>query len=177
MDARTQTNLWDSRIVPAAALTVYFVVCSLLLHPYDNLPFVDDWTYAWSVEQLLKTGELRISDWSAHYPLAQILWGALFSLPFGFSFSTLRVSTVVLAWLKGRRFRMPVFLPLRWVSPSFWCLKLLRSCHSRMDHTVLNRAQIYGLYQSAGGSLRDQCGPFDTTRDPCNEMPRLTCTA
>ena len=37
------------------------------------MPFVDDWTYAWSVEQLLKTGELRISDWSAHYPLAQIL--------------------------------------------------------------------------------------------------------
>jgi hypothetical protein len=82
MDARTQTNLWDSRIVPAAALTVYFVVCSLLLHPYDNLPFVDDWTYAWSVEQLLKTGELRISDWSAHYPLAQILWEYLFCLPF-----------------------------------------------------------------------------------------------
>jgi hypothetical protein len=104
MDARTQTNLWDSRIVPAAALTVYFVVCSLLLRPYDNLPFVDDWTYAWSVEQLLKTGELHISNWSAHYPLAQILWGSLFSLPFGFSFTALRVSTVVLAWLGALAF-------------------------------------------------------------------------
>ena len=104
MDARTQTNLWDNRIIPAAALTVYFVVCSLLLHPYDDLPFVDDWTYAWSVEQLLKTGELRISDWSAHYPLAQILWGALICLPFGFSISALRVSTVVLAWLGALAF-------------------------------------------------------------------------
>ena len=99
MDTRTQSKLWDSLIIPAAALTVFFVVCSLVLRPYDNLPFVDDWTYAWSVEQLLKTGELRISDWSAHYPLAQILWGALFCLPFGFSFSALRISTVVLAWL------------------------------------------------------------------------------
>ena len=104
MDTRTQSKLWDSRIVPAAALTVYFVACSLLLHPYDNLPFVDDWTYAWSVEQLLKIGELRISDWSAHYPLAQILWGALFCRPFGFSFSALRVSTVVLAWLGALAF-------------------------------------------------------------------------
>jgi hypothetical protein len=104
MDARTQTNFWDRRIVPEAALTVYFIVCSLLLHPYDNLPFVDDWTYAWSVEQLLKTGELHISDWSAHYPLAQILWGALFCRPFGFSFSALPVSTVVLAWLGALAF-------------------------------------------------------------------------
>jgi len=37
--------------------------------------------------------------WSgAHYPLAQILWGALFSWLFGFSFAALRLSTLVLAW-------------------------------------------------------------------------------
>ena len=37
-------------------------------------------------------------EWSAHYPLAQILWGALFSQLFGFSFVVLRLSTLVLAW-------------------------------------------------------------------------------
>jgi 4-amino-4-deoxy-L-arabinose transferase-like glycosyltransferase len=42
---------------------------------------------------------LQVLDWSIHYPFAQILWGALFCLPFGFSFSALRVSTVVFAWL------------------------------------------------------------------------------
>jgi Dolichyl-phosphate-mannose-protein mannosyltransferase len=61
-------------------------------------PLIDDWTYAWSVEHFLQTGELRMLEWSAHYPLAQILWGALFSRLLGFSFAVLRLSTVVLAW-------------------------------------------------------------------------------
>jgi hypothetical protein len=59
---------------------------------------VDDWTYAWSVEHFLHTGELRMIEWSAHYPLAQILWGVLFSRLLGFSFVVLRCSTLVLAW-------------------------------------------------------------------------------
>ena len=37
-------------------------------------------------------------EWSAHYPLAQILWGALCSELFGFSFAVLRLSTLILAW-------------------------------------------------------------------------------
>ena len=87
------------QLVPAGILALLFSFAALLIHPFANLPFHDDWTYAWSVEHLLKTGELQILDHSVHYPFAQILWGALFCLPFGFSFSALRVSTVVLAWL------------------------------------------------------------------------------
>src|SRR5215218_6973209 len=63
-----------------------------------EVPLIDDWTYAWSVEHFLQTGELRMLEWSAHYPLAQILWGALFSRLLGFSFAVLRLSTLVLAW-------------------------------------------------------------------------------
>jgi hypothetical protein len=33
-----------------------------LLRPFQNLPFVDDWVYAWPVEHLLKSGELKILD-------------------------------------------------------------------------------------------------------------------
>jgi 4-amino-4-deoxy-L-arabinose transferase-like glycosyltransferase len=50
------------------------------------------------VEHFLQTRELRMLEWSAHYPLAQILWGALFSRLLGFSFAVLRLSTLVLAW-------------------------------------------------------------------------------
>jgi hypothetical protein len=49
------------------------------------------------VEHLLETGQLAVLDWSANYPILQILWGGLFSLPFGFSFGALRLSTLVLA--------------------------------------------------------------------------------
>lgn len=85
--------------LPTIFLLFYF--SAAVIHPFLDLPFHDDWTYAWSVEHLLKTGELRVLDWSAHYPLVQIWWGSLFCLPYGFSFSALRVSTVVLASLAG----------------------------------------------------------------------------
>lgn len=83
----------------ATILLLLYFSATILIHPFANLPFHDDWTYAWSVEHFLNTGELQVLDWSVHYPFTQILWGALFCLPFGLSFSALRVSTVVLAWL------------------------------------------------------------------------------
>jgi hypothetical protein len=84
--------------VTTILLSLYFSA-AVLINPFVDLPFHDDWTYAWSVEHFLKTGKLQVLDWSIHYPFAQILWGALFCLPFGFSFSALRFSTVVLAGL------------------------------------------------------------------------------
>jgi hypothetical protein len=86
---------------PGGILLLFYLSPGILLQLFANVPFHDDWTYAWSVEHFLKTGELQILDWSIHYPFVQILWGALFCLPFGFSLSALRVSTVVLAWLGG----------------------------------------------------------------------------
>ena len=86
-------------LAPGAILILPYSFAAILVRPFVNLPFHDDWAYAWSVEHLLKTGELRVLDASAHYPFVQILWGTLFCLPYGFSFSALRVSTVVLAWL------------------------------------------------------------------------------
>ena len=86
-------------LVPSAILILPYFSAAIPLHLFANVPFHDDWTYAWSVEHFLKTGQLQVLDWSIHYPFAQILWGALFCLPFGFSFSALQVSTVVLAWV------------------------------------------------------------------------------
>ncbi|HWC02661.1 MAG TPA: glycosyltransferase family 39 protein [Methylomirabilota bacterium] len=75
------------------------VVPLIALRPLQNAPFVDDWTYAWSVEHLLETGEVRILDWSTSLNVVHVLWGALFCLPFGFSFSALRLSTWVASLL------------------------------------------------------------------------------
>ena len=86
-------------LAPGTILLFAYFATGIALRLFANVPLHDDWTYAWSVEDFLKTGKLQVLDWSIHYPFAQILWGALFCLPFGFSFSALRVSTVVLAWL------------------------------------------------------------------------------
>jgi hypothetical protein len=99
MDSGIDRSLVFKRVAPLGILVLVYCFAAILLHPFANFPFHDDWTYAWSVEHLLNTGELRILDWSVHYPFAQILWGTLFCLPYGFSFSALRVSTVVLGWI------------------------------------------------------------------------------
>jgi 4-amino-4-deoxy-L-arabinose transferase-like glycosyltransferase len=86
---------WPSLAVIAGV----FIAGCAVVHPLRDAPVIDDWVYAWSVEYFLKTGELRVLDISAIYPLAQILWGALFARVAGFSVGILRLSTVVLALL------------------------------------------------------------------------------
>jgi hypothetical protein len=71
----------------------------IALRPLQNTPFIDDWVYAWAVEHLLRTGELKILDWSVSQNVAHVLWGALFCVPFGFSFTALRFSTWVASLL------------------------------------------------------------------------------
>lgn len=95
----TGTELRTGAAGPTAADCVWIVLLwaapILLLRPFQEVPFVDDWVYGWSVEHLLRTGQLRILDASANINPAQVLWGALFCLPGGFSFSALRLSTWV----------------------------------------------------------------------------------
>ena len=80
-----------------AALAVFFAVAALASGAYRDVPVIDDWTYAWSVEQLLNHGRFDMLDWSAVFPVGPAIWGAAWSLVFGFSFATLRLSTLVLA--------------------------------------------------------------------------------
>jgi hypothetical protein len=82
-------------VLALAALAAVFAVGWALVAPWSDVPVVDDYAYAWSVEHLLKTGRIAINDRSSIYPIVQMLWGALFARLFGFSFGALRLSTVV----------------------------------------------------------------------------------
>ncbi|MGE0813328.1 MAG: glycosyltransferase family 39 protein [Vicinamibacterales bacterium] len=64
-----------------------------------DAPYIDDWVYARSVEQLVQTGRLGVPSISAVYPVAQTLWAAPFAALLGFSFDALRLSTVAAAGL------------------------------------------------------------------------------
>jgi dolichyl-phosphate-mannose-protein mannosyltransferase len=93
-----QANSARHREWPALlAIIGVFAASWLLVQPHANVPVIDDWVYAWSVEHLIDTGRLQVLDISAFYPIAHILWGALFVRLAGFSFVVLRGSTVVLA--------------------------------------------------------------------------------
>lgn len=78
-------------------LLLALVVSILLVNPLYEYPVGDDWTYALPVQYLLETGRLRVPDESATSLIAQVLWGALFCMPLGFSFSALHLSTLVLS--------------------------------------------------------------------------------
>ena len=99
----------DTRSLDLVWIAVAWVAAALLVRPFQNTPFIDDWVYAWPVERLLRGGDLRVLDYSGSLNPVQVIWGTLFCLPFGFSFTALRVST----WMAGLLGLWGLYLLLR----------------------------------------------------------------
>jgi hypothetical protein len=79
----------------AIVLVLAWIVLSATANPVGDFPLNDDWAYGWTAKQLLESGRFAPSDWAATNLLPQALWGGLFGVPFGFSFTALRASTLV----------------------------------------------------------------------------------
>lgn len=79
-------------------LTVLWLASLSLVQPIGNFPLNDDWAFARTVKHLLQTGEYYPTPWAAMPLVTQTLWGALFCLSAGFSFSALRCSTLVMSF-------------------------------------------------------------------------------
>src|SRR5262245_61557781 len=56
----------------------------------------DDFAYARMVRHLLETGEYRLDHWASANMPVQIYWAAGLSRILGYSFITLRISTLIL---------------------------------------------------------------------------------
>ena len=68
----------------------------IVVNPLGDFPLNDDWVYGLAVKSILEKGDFRLPS-PAHTNLFfQAFWGALFCLPFGFSFTALRFSTLTL---------------------------------------------------------------------------------
>jgi len=80
-------------------LGLIWICMVVLANPIGDFPLNDDWAYGYSVRHLLQEGKLRFSDWTGPNLVGQVLWGALFCLPLGFSFTALRISTAVLGFV------------------------------------------------------------------------------
>jgi hypothetical protein len=79
-----------------ALLVGAWLALVLLANPTGSFPLNDDWSFSKAVENLVDHGRLAFTGWTSMTLVAQVLWGAAFCLPFGFSFLALRLSTVVL---------------------------------------------------------------------------------
>ena len=76
-------------------LVLIWLLAIVLANPLGEFPLNDDWAYARSVHTLFETGDFKISPWAAPNLLTNVLWGYLFCLPDGFSFTMLRISSIV----------------------------------------------------------------------------------
>jgi hypothetical protein len=81
---------------PVGLLSLAWVVCVILINPVGDFPLNDDWAFGLPVEVLLTEHALKFTDWQSTSLVVQLFWGAIFCLPFGFSFTALRLSTLTL---------------------------------------------------------------------------------
>ena len=89
---------WRAEVPYLALLLGAYALPLALVSPRGEFGLVDGWAYALAVRHLVDEGRLQISDWTATTLVFQVLWGAAFAKLFGFSFTVLRVSTLVLSF-------------------------------------------------------------------------------
>src|SRR5215813_47626 len=75
-----------------------FVLTILFVNPIRETGLDDDWNYAVMVRHLLETGTYRLHEWSTANLPFQTYWGGLFAQLLGYSFTSLRISTLVLVF-------------------------------------------------------------------------------
>jgi 4-amino-4-deoxy-L-arabinose transferase-like glycosyltransferase len=78
------------------AILVGWTLVEVIINPIGDFPLNDDWCYGLSVKWLVEEGRLAFTEQIVAL-FTQVLWGSLFTLVGGFSFTVLRFSTIVLA--------------------------------------------------------------------------------
>src|SRR5579863_6250284 len=95
----------DGRISTAANLlrnqalfcSLALVVCTLISRPFVEMGIDDDWSYIRSALHVAQTGRIAYYGWSSAILGWQLYLGALFIRLFGFSFSVVRLSVLLVA--------------------------------------------------------------------------------
>lgn len=90
------SDLGAANKVDLLLLGMFWCLCLIIIHPLGNFPLHDDWSFGMAAKGLAETGDFRPCGWVSMPLIVNALWGALFCLPFGFSFTALRFSSLVL---------------------------------------------------------------------------------
>lgn len=94
------TSLLRTALVTDVVLiTVLWWGGSWIVGIAGEFPLIDDFSYGRAVEHLLETGDYRPLGFVSMTLFSNVLWGALFCLPTGFSWTALRLSGIVAGWL------------------------------------------------------------------------------
>ncbi|HLX71775.1 MAG TPA: glycosyltransferase family 39 protein [Verrucomicrobiae bacterium] len=94
----TQSNFLKSGCaIDLVLLAALWCIAVIIVNPIGEFPLNDDWSYALTVKYLGEHLDFRPCGWTCMPFITQALWGALFCLPRGFSFTALRFSTLTLS--------------------------------------------------------------------------------
>ena len=85
--------------IPALACALALPLCELISHPVAETGVCDDWSYIFTAQHLASTGHVVYIGWAAAMLGWQLYLGALFIKLFGFSYTTVRMATVLVAML------------------------------------------------------------------------------
>jgi hypothetical protein len=72
-------------------------ICALTVRPFAETGINDDWSYIRTAELLAKSGKIVYNGWATAMLGWQLYLGALFVKLFGFSFTAVRASTLIVA--------------------------------------------------------------------------------
>ncbi|MCH2195256.1 glycosyltransferase family 39 protein [Kordia sp.] len=79
-------------------LLLLWLLLIIIINPIGDFPLNDDWCYGKSVKTLYEDGYLKLYNWGEMTLVGQVYWGYFFTEIFGFSFTVLRWSTLVLGF-------------------------------------------------------------------------------
>jgi hypothetical protein len=77
-------------------ISAVWIVLIFIVNPLGEFYVNDDWSYTINAKALALDNAIAFHDWGAMTLFAHTVWGALFCKIFGFSFTVLRISTLVL---------------------------------------------------------------------------------
>src|SRR5215813_9459982 len=92
-------SMLDRRWLAPTLIALTWLATVMIVQPVGEFPTNDDFAYALTVKALVRDGRFQLTDWQSSTLVAQVLWAAPFCLIGGFSFTTLRISTLVLGLL------------------------------------------------------------------------------
>jgi hypothetical protein len=146
-ESATPSPMDRADLLVLGAIVVLWGLMAIVVNPVGDFPLDDDWAFGLPVKWLLETGHLRLTDEAAMTLIAEVLWGALFTSIAGFSFTVLRVSTLVMAtlglaasYLVGREVGLP-----RWLAIVVTALFVANPVFIAVSYTFLTDAHFWSL--------------------------------
>jgi hypothetical protein len=87
--------------LPAVFCALTPAFCALVARPFAETGICDDWSYIKTTQILAATGHIAYNGWATAMLGWQLFLGAFFVKLFGFSFTAVRLSTLIVAMTTG----------------------------------------------------------------------------